>query len=311
MQTDATWQNVSMGNIPTYLISYNRITVLKDTLESLIRFIPYQDIIIIDNGSDQQELLNFYDELRLKGVKVIKNKKIKQADDLNDLGDIIDEENRARDCKYYIVSDPDISLRDVSPDFLEICKYFLDHFEAIDIIGPMLKIIDIPANYPARELAWKKHTEQFWHKKPLVATVSDKKVYYQFATIDTSFGMLRSEKKFRRKLEGIRLYDPYEAYHLDWYITPENMTGDQEYYLRSMRKNKISHWSSKYLFQRIQRTLRNKDRGIYIVQNGEIVKFQLTKNNSMIARVYSEILEFTDSILLLAKKMKDRIIKRS
>ena len=67
-------------------------------------------------------------------------------------------------------------------------------------------------------------------------------VKYIFAPIDTTFGLYKAGMPWSRLKMGIRVLPPYAARHLDWYIDPENLTPDQEYYMKHA-SDKIAHWS--------------------------------------------------------------------
>ncbi|WMJ74715.1 hypothetical protein RCC89_16295 [Cytophagaceae bacterium ABcell3] len=285
-----------MQNIPIYIISYNRLNVLKETIQSFLPFVDYSDLIIIDNTSDYQPLLDYYQTLKDRGTKIFYNQKLEHANDLNSVSKFIDPENKRRQCKYYVVTDPDISLKGVNKDFFKICRYFLDNYPEVNIVGPMLKIIDIPEEYPAREFVWKRHVDQFWHKEPSQEIIFGKTVYFQPAKIDTTFGMLRAEKTYTRLLTGVRLYAPYEALHLDWYITPKSMTKDQQDYSKKMGNNKISHWSGQYFTNAPKDALSKDERTIYVVENDKIQTHRLFNPYSLSNKVKQALSKLKDTL---------------
>jgi len=272
-----------MDNIPVYVISFNRLSVLKKTLEGLLRFVERKNIIIIDNASDYKPILDYYITLVESGITIFYNSKLKSANELNTIAPFIEKENARRKCEYYVITDPDISLELSNEDLFRVCKFFLNSMSDINIVGPMLKITDIPKTYIYREYAWKRHVEQFWHKIPQYIIYNKKRVFYQHALIDTTFGMLRSSTKFKRLHKGVLLYSPYEAQHLDWYISKENLTEDQKNYFQSTIKNNISHWNSlstnKYKFE----ILKNEERQIYVVKDEKIEKYKLPNKSYYLA----------------------------
>ncbi len=272
--------------IPIYIISYNRVYVLKKAIASYLKVVHYTDLVIIDNGSDLKELLVYLEVLKSKGVTVLYNKKIKSAAELNTITPFIEAENLKRNNDYYIVTDPDISIADAPTDILDIYVAMLEKFPDIDIVGPMLTIIDIPRDYPAREFAWQRHVEQFWRKKPLKIELDNKIIHYQYAKIDTTFGLLRSRTPYQRLLNGLRIYAPYEATHLDWYITPDNITDDQLYYLEAVSGLKIAHWSGSFFKNSPQEFLTQKERNIFIVATNAIQKYTLPSVEASLLRKF-------------------------
>src|SRR5690606_16287382 len=140
-----------MDNIPVYVISFNRLSVLKKTLEGLLRFVERKNIIIIDNASDYKPILDYYITLVESGITIFYNSKLKSANELNTIAPFIEKENARRKCEYYVITDPDISLELSNEDLFRVCKFFLNSMSDINIVGPMLKITDIPKTYIYRE----------------------------------------------------------------------------------------------------------------------------------------------------------------
>jgi hypothetical protein len=67
-------------------------------------------------------------------------------------------------------------------------------------------------------------------------------IAYQVAPIDTTFALHRAGEHFRRLKTGLRVYEPYEALHLDWYVcTAPN--SDAEVYAKTSHPQ-ISHWNN-------------------------------------------------------------------
>ena len=230
-----------------FIISFNRLEVLKESMSHFKRIFAATNIYIIDKGSDYQPLIEYYKELHQDGTHVILSDPMIGGPDgpggLNDLHKEIDKYKNKFD--YYAVTDPDIALEGCDEDILTVYANFLELYPDIDIVGPMLKIDDIPEGYPAREWCYRRHVDQFWSKKPEKIAFNNKDIYFQKAKIDSTFGLLRSTKSFTRLLDGIRVYNPYEAKHLDWYIIPDDMTPDQKNYMDKSNKL-ISNWGAKH-----------------------------------------------------------------
>ncbi len=241
----------SAYNIKIFIISFNRESVLKESIESYQRFFKNKDIYIIDKLSTYEPLKEYYKRLEKSGITVIYSEPMTSGPSgPGGLNDLYKEINKYKNnCDYYVVTDPDISIKGCKKDLLEVYASLLDEYPNIDIVGPMLTIDDIPYDYPAREICFVLHRRQFWKKKPCHLTVNGKGIYVQKAPIDSTFGMVRGNVSYKRLMTGFRTYHPYDAKHLDWYITPENMAEDQHSYLKNHSDNKISHWGTK-LFKR-------------------------------------------------------------
>ena len=108
----------------------------------------------------------------------------------------------------------------------------------------MLKINDIPDDYYNKECAIKGHSSQFWNKNKEEFLYKGKTIKYLNCPIDTTFQLLSTKnipKKFPHS-NCIRVCQPYEAKHLDWYITPNNITACNIY--SYFTNTKISHWNN-------------------------------------------------------------------
>jgi hypothetical protein len=275
MNTDVIMKEITenKNKFGLFIISYNRLTALKETLTFFQEHFNNNDIFIIDKGSDSEQLLNYYSDIESEGLNIIySDPMIGGADGIGGLNDLHKEIDKyTNQFNFYAVTDPDISLEGCDADLLEVYASFLEIFPDIDIVGPMLKIDDIPMDYPAREWCFRRHVDQFWSKKPECILIKGKKVYFQKAKIDSTFGLLRSGKSFERLLDGVRVYNPYEAKHLDWYITPSTMSADQQNYMQTSNKL-ISHWGAKnYKTQPFHKILSENERLIF-VSDGKCVR---------------------------------------
>lgn len=266
LSTDCLHHMPNAKKIPLFILSYNRLTALKRSVHSYLNFVDSSDIVILDKGSCYKPLLEYYLELEQAGAKIIYSTPLERKDSLNDIAIEIEKHKHNHDFDYYIVTDPDISLEATDPDAIALYIYFLEQFPTVDIVGPMLRIIDIPKDYPAREWCWKRHADQFWRKIPETIEWKNKKIHYQYALIDTTFGLVRSTTPYKRLLNGVRVYKPYEALHLDWYLTESNLTEDQRLYMEKSNPN-VAHWSGPWYASPPTDCLIGEERDIWIVDN--------------------------------------------
>jgi hypothetical protein len=231
--------------IPIFIISFNRLFVLKRSIESY-RQVTGHTLVIHDTGSTYGPLLEYLAELEQEGATVYRGRRpIARPEDLNSVHETVQHwlELNPR-VNYYVVTDPDVLLEEGCSDIFEFYRVMLEAHK-VDVVGPMLRIDDIPNHYPLKQRVISKHTQIFWHKTPELTLWKSGVVGYQHADIDTTFGMYPRRVRFRRLLSGIRTYRPYWAKHLDWYIDPGNMTEDQKLYLQSA--SDVSHWGGPWL----------------------------------------------------------------
>jgi hypothetical protein len=227
--------------IPTFLISFNRGAMLERVIGSIKRLNRPTEIIVHDNGSSDPTTLAILDNLEKNGTRVVRREAITSADDLNQVNDTVQEffANWSEPSRY-IVSDGDVDMSVSAPETLDVYDELLNSYRQVESIGPMLKINDIPRTYPLFNQVINRHVEQFWHKQPEWSETSFGPVAFLPTCIDTTFAMQRAGEPYRRLKPALRVYEPYEAQHLDWYI---DEIGDGIYSTTS--KEGISHWNNK------------------------------------------------------------------
>ncbi len=225
--------------LPVFIISFNRGIYLRQVIDSYYRQSLPVDVIVHDNGSDDPATLDTLSRLEKEGVAVYRRSKIDAVDDLN----LVDKSIRSyfgwfRKRSQYVVTDCDIDLSIASPDTLEVYRELLERFPDAECVGPMLRIEDIPESYPLYNRVMNRHIEQFWHKQPEIIETRYGQCAFIRAQIDTTFALHREGSRFRRMKKGLRVYNPFEALHLDWY--PHNL---ESAYQKSS-SSEISHWNN-------------------------------------------------------------------
>ncbi len=238
--------------IPIFVISFNRLGVLKRSIASFRHQSRPIDLVIHDNGSSFEPLLAYLKELEAEGATVIHaGKKVSQQDDLNSIADTVKAYFETHPACNYVVTDPDIELAAEAPDMLEMCEFVLRSSRPIDAVAPMLRIDDIPDFYPMKDEVIDRHTKKFWSKTPSSFTWRGQEVKFILSRVDTTFAMHRAGVPFERWVMAIRTYAPYWARHLDWYIDTKNLTEDQTAYLETA--STVSYWGGPLLKRFIER----------------------------------------------------------
>jgi hypothetical protein len=225
----------SSSFFPVILISFDRGAMLERTIGALERQTVPVEVVVHDNGSTDPATLEVLDRLERRGTRVFRYPPITSPEEL----DLVDQTvKKVSGRRSYAVSDCDVSLEDSDPRAIEFYLHFLDREPAAACVGPMLRIEDIPSDYPLFGKVINRHVEQFWHKEPLWTEALGRTVAYQWAPIDTTLAVHRSGSRFHRLKQGIRLYRPFDALHLDWY--PHDSS--PSYWQQSAPG--ISHWSN-------------------------------------------------------------------
>jgi hypothetical protein len=196
-------------------------------------------IIVHDNGSDDPATLAALDRLESTGVAVVRGPAISSADDLNLVDRTVQAYFASHSPDRYIVSDCDIDIGVADPRALAIYSELLDRFPEVECVGPMLRIRDVPSSYPLFNRLMNRHIAQFWRHRPSWVETAMGRIAYQAAPIDTTLALHRADAPFARLRKGVRVYEPFEALHLDWYLRPGEML---EYWCSSNAA--ISHWNN-------------------------------------------------------------------
>ncbi len=245
--TGKTWlpiQQCRLAPMPVILISFNRGAMLRRMIDGLLQLARPVEIIIHDNGSDDAVTLRILLQLELEGIAVYRHAAILFADELNQVNaTVLKHFADWAEPSAYVVSDCDIDISVADSDVLDVYQLLLNVDRRAECVGPMLRIHDIPEAYPLRNRALNRHIEQFWRHLPVFIAVETRMIAVQQAQIDTSFAMHRPGETFRRLKPGLRVYEPYEALHLDWYIRPEQAVADEQMYAQTSSAG-ISHWNN-------------------------------------------------------------------
>jgi len=232
------------SRIPAIVISYNRGEFLQQCCASLLELESSLEIVIHDNGSDDPETLEVLNGLEQSGIVVNRRGKIKSAGELDKVDETVQRalgrhSGRGKRPEFYIVTDCDIDVSPMVSGALDVFQEILRENLQLEVVGPMLRIWDIPQGYPLRTEAVKRHVEQFWRYQPERMLVSSGPVFVRKCAIDTTFALHRSTDPFRRLKRGLRVYAPFEALHLDWYLSREELAS-REY---GGEGNGVAHWS--------------------------------------------------------------------
>ena len=212
-----------MNKVPVFIVNYNRINYPKAMCEYLSDNDTGCEPIIIDNNSDYQPLLEWYDKCQFKIERMHTN----YGNCVLWTSGILNKYNLQGN---YILTDPDLDLSGIPKDFLHILQTGLDRYSWADKCGFSLRIDDLPDRPLSSDI--KGIEIRYWDNK------LDE--MYIKAPIDTTFSLFRTRM---HSFDCIRTNVPYCARHLNWYHTKENIPEDELYYLNSISTN-FNHWSS-------------------------------------------------------------------
>jgi hypothetical protein len=193
-----------------------------------------------DNGSGDPRTLALLDELQNQGVKIARRAPITDVNQLDQVDETVREIFADwGEPQRYLVSDCDIDLSVAAPEALDAYDELLNRRRKVEAVGPMLRIRDLPLDYPLFNHAMNRHIQQFWRHTPELIETRFGEAAALECRIDTTMALHRAGEPFRRMKRALRVYEPYEALHLDWYRT----AADDDHYTLSPNAA-VSHWNN-------------------------------------------------------------------
>lgn len=214
-------------NMTALIIGYNQYTYIKNMVQQLEKYTS--DIIVVDNASTYQPLLDYYDQdfkytlLRQKfnyGVYICNGEYVQKL-----VGDV------------YLLSDPDLKFNPNLPDnFIQELVGISNHFQA-NKVGFALNITadDIRTDLLLTGVTMQMHESVFW-KDPLSFPPNPSLELYR-ADIDTTFCLVN------RRYGGfpIRVAGDFTCFHLPWHTNFQHqlLEGECEAYLIN---NRSTNW---------------------------------------------------------------------
>jgi hypothetical protein len=230
-----------MSKIPIFIIVHNQYEILKKTVESYEKNIKTPFEIIFHNvASNYYKTVEYLKGQKQNGYTVYHSKINNHHTVMNSVKDYI---SKNKNCKYCVITDPDIMFSEINGDILELYIYALNKLKCVTV-GPMLDINDIPDYYPRKQEVIKGHTDQFWRRKRHTIEFNGNNYEYILCNTDTTFQLFATNNlppSFPHS-NSVRFFAPYSAKHLDWYIDPNNLTPCQLFYLNNTTQ--ISHWNN-------------------------------------------------------------------
>jgi len=175
------------------------------------------EVILVDNASTYPPLLEWYESCPYRVYRLRQNRGHMVVWDAGIINEHTDQ--------YYAVTDPDLDLSGVPRDYLQVLMEGLAGNPDVVKAGLSLRIDDLPVNEFTAQVLDKERT--YWQAP------RDAKGFYQ-AEVDTTFAVYDRDRErlLNQKFYwSLRAPEPYVARHLPWYLTRENLTVEELYYL--------------------------------------------------------------------------------
>lgn len=214
--------------IPVFIVSFNRLTCLKKTVEWFEKS-GYENIQIIDNCSSFPPLLEYYEECGHVIHRMEHNYGHLVLWESHRFNHIIDN-------NHYILTDGDILPAEECPTDVSSYLYnILQRYRNFTKAGLSLKIDDIPQYYALKSKILELE-KPFWEH-----SLADG--LYE-AAIDTTFALYRPGigPDDSRWWRSIRTAPPYTARHLPWYADTSKPSEEDLYYQKNLQEMS-SYWS--------------------------------------------------------------------
>lgn len=213
-------------NIPIVINNRNRLTFMLQLIKAL-EAAGCTNIIIIDNNSTYQPLLEYYASCPYRVIRLERNLGYNALEKM----DLYREIKK----KYYVYTDSDVVPDPSCPvDFLEHFYKILQKYPLVQKVGFSLKIDNLPDYYEGKKrvVEWE---SQFFKKELVLGLYS--------APIDTTFALHRPYSYISKRgiFKMIRTGVPYTAWHMPWYNDTSNLTEEEKYYIEKVEIG--THWS--------------------------------------------------------------------
>jgi len=195
--------------IPVIINNRNLLTWTREMINKIKTLDNVGDIIIVDNDSSYQPLLNWY---KSKPCDIV------FCNNLGYTGAWLSGVVDLLNTDFYVVSDPDLGINDIPKDTLTYLDLKMNELK-LDKIGLGLNSELVLKNHP-----YFNHIENYEKKRYLNSRlISD--IYIDVAT-DTTFALYSKKTHY---IGGGSTSFPYIAKHYPWYYSKEDVKNNEEF----------------------------------------------------------------------------------
>lgn len=196
----------------------------KAMCQKIKQFEGLEEIIILDNGSTNKELLNWYKECDFKVIFL---------ENLGHTAPWISGVLEKINTNYYVITDPDLDILDIPNDVFNKMIALLKDKPELKKIGLSLKTNDIPEDSP-----YFNHINNY---EKIIQSKFEPGSNYILAPVDTTFALYDKRISNVYEVSGVRLPKPYEARHLPWYIINKHEDPEFSYYIDNANSDYSSY----------------------------------------------------------------------
>lgn len=195
--------------------------------------IPQARIIIVDNASTYEPLLEWYKTCPYAIYRCRENLGQNAAWKSGVVWDW-------KGGDYYVVSDPDLDLSGVPLDMLDYLEEAYVRWPTVQKAGLSLQIDDLPDHFPQKAEV-QKWEAQFWRER------LDPQFYH--APVGHTFALYNRQRpcvSWLQPMCSVRAAQPYTARHQPWYLDSSNLPEEFLQYAKKSR-DKHTHWTHQLL----------------------------------------------------------------
>lgn len=232
---------MNIKDIPIIIPNFNQLTYLRNLINQIRFYYPDNPIVIIDNGSNYQPLIDYYNLILDNPVHNEKQFSVHWGEG-NDFVKNLSEYLQDIKPEYYVITDPDLSIPpSTPPNFLEIFKTAIDVY-GFHHAGFGLITDDIPRWNP--KAGWIQGDEKaLLTNKAIIHYNEDGytcSVEGYRAPIDTTFALYKRDNGgWQSPMSGeawgncIRLFG---VHHLPWYLKKDNLNPEMQNYFATCNR---------------------------------------------------------------------------
>lgn len=195
--------------IPVIINNRNLLTWPKAMVDAISNFEMVDEIIILDNGSTYQPLLDWYEQTNIRVVKIDNTGHRAPWD-----SGLVEKLNS----EYYVVTDPDLDLSKTPVDCIKQSVDILKKFPEHGKVGLSLMCDDIPPESP-----YYQHIQNYEKQRQLNSNVLDN--HFLNVVVDTTFAVYNVKHYF---IGGVSLIN-HKAKHIPWYLTHDERKNNDEF----------------------------------------------------------------------------------
>lgn len=225
------WLEKKLGQVTVIINNRDLLEWPRQMCDQIQRMAGLHEIIIIDNGSTNRNLLQWYKECPYKVVF---------QDNLGHTAPWDSGLVSTIETDLYVVTDPDLDLSAVPDNALIHLANILYKYPQVGKVGLLLDTVGIPKESPYYE-----HVNGY-EKSIQAVGVTDN--LFIAAPVDTTFAIYDKRILSEYKICGVRALAPYIARHIPWHITKP--VGEFKYYLDNANSKSSSYvWFTKYAIE--------------------------------------------------------------